>query len=638
MECLRAALQARRLLQILDNFEHLVSTAPAVADLLAGCPQVKLLATSRAALRVRGEWEFPVPPLAIPAAAPVSSADLRHYPSVRLFVERAQAVRPSFALTPMNAPAVAQICTRLDGLPLAIELAAARVRLLPTGTMLSRLEDRLGLLSGGPRDLPVRQQTLRGSLAWSYDLLTDGERALFRRLAVFVGGCTLEAAEAVCREDGCPATDVLDGLESLVRNSLLWQEEQADGEPRFAMLETTREYGLERLEASGEAAATRDRHARYYLEFAEAAEPELHGPRQLAWLNWLEREHANLRAALGWTRQNRETEVGLRLAGALSWFWLLRGYWSEGRGWVEGALASAETVGHTQVRAKALLGAGELAWQQGDYEVARCRLDESLAICRELGHQRGAAHALVFLAMVSWGQGDYAATGFRLKRSAELSRATGDKWGLASALHDFGQLALEQGDHAAAGSRLEESVALFREVGDHWGLALALNSLGDVARCRGDYDGEAALYEESLARFRELGDKQNVASLLHNLGYVAHHRGDKRRAVALFAESLGLFRELDDRQGVAECLAGLAGAAAAVGQPVRAARLFGAAEARLEAIGAQISPSNRSDYRRNLAAVRRELGDAALAAAWSEGRTMTLEQAVACAVAVGDDP
>jgi predicted ATPase/DNA-binding XRE family transcriptional regulator len=637
LEGLRSALKDRRMLLILDNFEHLASAAPGVADLLAGCPQLKVLATSRAALQVRGEWEFPVPPLATPGTAYTSSADLLRYPAVRLFVERARAVRPSFGLSPMNAPAVARICARLDGLPLALELAAARVRLLPTGTMLARLEDRLGLLTGGPRDLPVRQQTLRGSIAWSYDLLTEGERALFRRLAVFIGGCELEAAEAICREDGCPATDLLDGLESLVRNSLLRQEEQAGGEPRLAMLETTREYALERLEASGEAAAIRAGHARYYLRFAEAADLELHGPRQLAWLNRLEREHDNLRAALGWAGRSGEAEGGLRLAGALSWFWLIRGYWSEGRGWVEGALASAERAGRTEARAKALLGAGELAWQQGDYVASRRRLDESLAICRQLRDRRGAAHALVFLAMVSWRQGDYAATRSRLERSAELSHAAGDTWGLALALHDLGQLALEQGDHAAAGSRLEESVALFREVGDEWGLALALNSLGDVARCRGDYDGEAALYEESLARFRKLGDKQNMASLLHNLGYAAHHWGDGRRAAARFTESLGLFRELDDRQGIAECLAGLAGVAAAAGQPERAARLFGATEARLEAIGARISPSNRSDYGRNVAAVRRDLGDEAFAAAWARGRAMTTEQAVACAIVEIDD-
>jgi predicted ATPase/class 3 adenylate cyclase len=669
LESLKDALRERQVLLVLDNFEQVLGAAPLVVELLAACPGLKLLVTSRAVLHVRGEREFPVPPLPLPAdqgpgapsAAPGDGDVLARAsasPAVQLFVERALDVRPDFALTPENAAAVAAICARLDGLPLAIELAAARIKLLTPQLLLARLDRRLELLTGGARDLPARQQTLRGAIAWSYDLLVPAERTLFRRLAVFAGGCTLESAEVVLRPEGAPLTGsdgdepparpadeagsveltLLDGITSLVDKSLLRRGQMPGGEPRFIMLATIREYGLERLAESGEAAALRRRHARHFLALAEAAEPELQGADQEAWLARLEVEHENMRAALAWCRAHGEAELALRLAAALSRFWNLRGYVSEGRGWLEAALALPGAEARTAARAKALTRAAASARRQGDYARARAWLEESVGIWQDLGDRRGLAYALHGLGQIAIHQGDYTAAHAALKQAVRLFRETGDTWGVVGAVGSLGEVALATGNYTAARSMYEEVLTTARAAGFTGRIASALSDVGELRRLQGDHERAGTLYAESLALARRLGNKVGVANALHNLGHVALHARDHARAAALFAESLGLFRELGDKRGLAACLAGMGGVAAARGRAAQGARLLGAADALLKAINAHLPPTDRAEITHNVAVARHQLDEEAFERAWSRGRAMSLEEAVADALAAAAAP
>jgi predicted ATPase/class 3 adenylate cyclase len=653
LESLKEYLRDKRLLLVLDNFEQVVEATPLVAELLAACPRLKVLVTSRSVLHLYGEHDFPVPPLALPSRRPQPPLErLTQYEAVRLFIERAQAVKPDFAVTNENAPAVAEICHRLDGLPLAIELAAARSRLLPPSAMLARLERRLPLLTGGARDLPTRQQTLRGAIAWSYDLLDAREQALFRRLAVFVGGCTLEAIEAVCSGPRVPSADarepseidVLTGVESLEDKSLLRQEE-AGGEPRFLMLETIREYALEQLEAGGEAAELQRRHAESHLALAEATWPKLVGPEQVELLARLEAEHDNLRAALGWSQeQASRAETGLRLAGALYRFWWRRGYLSEGRARLQGALewstrdGTPEALGIRRARAKALNGAAVLARAQGDSAAARSLFEESLAILQELGDRWGIANALHNLASVAQAQDDYSRAAELVAESVALWRELGDRWGLATALSVWGHLARAQGDYDRAAALLEESLGILRQLGDKSSLARALAGLALVAQHRGAYGQATALLEEGLAILRELGDTEGVARALADLALVTQRRGEYGRATTLIRESLALFRELGATLGVSRCLEALAGVAGAQAELERAARLFGAAVALGSPTGAPLWPADRAAYARDLDAVRAGLGSEAFAAAWAEGRAMSLEQAITYGSEAPDPP
>jgi predicted ATPase/transcriptional regulator with XRE-family HTH domain len=626
-ERLTAFLREKELLLVLDNFEHVLAAAPAVADLLDTCPRLTVLVTSRAALRLYGEHHYPVPPLALPDLTHRQSIEaVAQADAVRLFVQRAEAVKPDFALTADNAMAIAEVCRRLDGLPLAIELAAARVALFPPRALLARLERPLPLLTGGPRDRPERHRTMRGAIAWSHDLLAPAEQVLFRRLAVFVGGFTLAAVEAMADADGSTG-GLLDSLASLVDNNLLWQVEGPDGEARFGMLETVREYGLEQLEAHGEADLMRRHHAAYFLLLAEAAEPKIRGPEQLAWLERLEAEHDNLRAALGWTVKQGEAETALQLAGRLHWFWYLRGHWTEGRRWLDAALALPAAGERTGARASALVGAGILAFPQGDYSVARARLHEAIVSGRELENKTSLATGLHGLAWVALLQGDYTAMHTPLAEAVALFREAGDVWGLATSLCTAGIAAL-QVDDPAARDLFEESLALFRTLDDTWGLARTANCLGEMARAKGDDERAAAFYEESLARYRALGQWNTAAIVIHNLGYIAEHRDEPRRAVACFAEGLRLHAEHGDRRGIASCLAGVAGAVGLLEQPERAALLFGAAQALFETTGAAMDPIDRMDYDRYLASVRSQLGEAAFSTAWAVGRALPLDQAI----------
>ena len=514
-EQVHAALRERHLLLLLDNFEQVGAASPLLVELVQACLEVKLLVTSRAVLRFSGEHEFPVPPLALPdlhhlPPLPDSQA-LAQFAAVTLFLQRAQAVKPEFQLTNTNARAVAEICIHLDGLPLAIELAAARIKLLPPKALLARLDQRLALLTGGTRDVPVRQQTLRNTIQWSYDLLNTEEQRLLRRLSVFVGGCTLEAVEAVYAALGNEAAKVLDAVASLIDNSLLQQTEQEGEEPRFVMLETIREYGLECLAAQGEMEATRRAHADYYLALAQEAEKELGGAQQAVWLEKLEQEHENLRAALNCFLERGEATSALRLCAAVWWFWSVRGHVSEGRHFLERALAGSADAAMV-VRAKALNAAGMLALNQDDYEAGEAFCRQSLALFGELGDQQGMALTRYRLGLLAWWKCHYPVARSLEEEALTLYRQAGDKGGVADPLLILSHLACVQGDYTGARSLAEESLALFREVGDRWGIAYVLLHLACVIFAQGDAARARTLVQECLAISRELGYKEGMPS------------------------------------------------------------------------------------------------------------------------------
>jgi predicted ATPase/class 3 adenylate cyclase len=636
-ERLKEYLRDKQLLLLLDNFEQVVDAAPLMGELLAAAPRLKALVTSREPLHLAGEHEYAVPPLRLPDPHRLPPLDrLVQYEAVQLFLARAQAVKAGFAVTNENAPAIAEICYRLDGLPLAIELAAARVKLLPPQALLTRLDQRLKLLTGGARDLPARQQTMRAAIDWSYHLLDAQEQTLFARLGVFVGGCTLEAAEAVCSADGDLRVDMVDGIAALLDQSLLQQIAGLDGEPRFTMLETIREYALERLEASGEAATIRQRHAEYFLELAEVAEPQLYGPAQRTWLRRLEAEHDNLRAVLAWSLSARgDVALGLRLAGAIWHFWNMHGYASEGRGWLERALELSKAAvppPAVAVCAKALDGLGFLTALLGDRTHASLLIEESLALYREIGDRDGMAGELVSLGRMARDQGDYLRAQTLEEEGLALSMQQETAAGISWALFNLGNVALDQGDTARATGYFQGALDIFRQKGNRLMSGWVQINLGRVACAQGDFVRALPLFEETLALFGELGYRDGVAQVLLDLARVARVLGDETQATQRFAESLALFRETGRLRDTAYCLEGLAGIAATSGQPQRGARLFGAAEALREVVGIPLPPVNRADYERDVAVARADLDETAFAAAWAEGRAMTLEQAMAYAL------
>jgi predicted ATPase/class 3 adenylate cyclase len=630
-EIVTGYLQHKELLLVLDNFEHVVEAASRVAALLAAAPRVKVAVTSRVLLRLYGEQEYPVPPLALPPRDPLPALPmLTQNEAVDLFIQRARLAQPAFAVTNENAPAVAEICVRLDGLPLAIELAAARVKLLPPPALLSRLERRLAVLTGGARDLPARQQTLRGTIDWSYALLNPGERTLFAWLAVFAGGCTLEAAEDVCAQAGGLALDVLDGLSSLVDKSLLRQEEEPEsGEPRFIMLATLHEYAQERLAQSGTEEAVRRAHTAYYVRLAETADEELRGPRQSTWFKRLTPELDNFRAALAWTQGDvGSAALGLRLAAAMWWFWWGRGLLSEQRAWLDAVLAGGRAVEPDRARAQALVALGFIAWLQGDGAAGEAALEESRTLAQQLGDPLTLALALTFLGLHAVSRGDIARGQDVLLRSAALAREAGAPWILAWSLHFQGDGAFLTGDLDTACTLYAEELALRRTQGDTLGMGYALHRLGDMAYLQGDYRRATQLTEESLALYRMLDHKIGMANDLLVLGQVARRQQADERAEALLRESLSLFRELAPG-GEAEPLVGFAGLWAARGELERAARLLGALFAHLGARGGVILGP---DYPREIEHVRAALGEAAFAAAWAAGQALTLAQASALAL------
>jgi predicted ATPase/class 3 adenylate cyclase len=628
LESLKSYLHHKHLLLVLDNFEQVLDGAPIVAELLAACDKLKVLATSRIPLRLYGEQEYPVPPLAVPdprALPPLKV--LTQYEAVRLFVERARAIKPEFAVTNESAPAVAEICARLDGLPLAIELAAARIRVLPPQKMLQRLGDRLKLLRGGARDLPTRQQTLRGTIDWSHDLLNEEEKALFARLSVFAGGRTLEAIEEICDSEG--DLDALEGVESLVEKSLLRQE-GSGGAPRFVMLETVHEYAREKLQESGEAEEVKKHHAEYFLALAEEGESGLRGPEAATWLERLEIEHDNLRAALSWALAQEEVELGLRLAGALWRFWWMRSHYSEGLRWLENALA-VDGRGSPLARAMALAGIGEIASHQGALDRAEEGCEEGLKL---LAHEASQAkiYLLLSLGKVAWMREDYKRATQLREESLVLSREMRDTWGLASSLFGLALVSQYRGNSERATKLYGESRDLFREWGDKQGLAFCLHNLGMMAISQGDLVRAAKLTEEAMALLRELGSRGDISLSLSNLGWIALLQNDLGKAVDLYKQGLALAWEtgmytivLDDLEGFA-CLAG------AQGDGVRAAQLCGAAEALHEATGYPQDPISHAEMEPYLVSGRSQIHEAVWAKGWEEGRTMTLEEAVSYAL------
>ena len=602
IEDLRDSLASKRVLLVLDNFEQVIPAAPVVTELLQTTPLLKILVTSRELLRVTGEHNFPVPPLSLPPVladqgtprmlAPLSAERIRDYAAVQLFVQRAEALRHDFALTPDNALSVAGICSRLDGLPLAIELAAARVRHIPPQDIYDRLVNRLHVLTAGARDLPQRQRSLRTAIEWSYGLLEPDEATLFRRLAVFHNGVTLEAGEAVTLPSDAVETDTLSLISSLLDKSLLRQVEGAGQAPRYLMLETIHDYAWEKLDESGEAELMRRSHADYFVALAEQAEPELRGSQQKLWMERLEDEHDNLRAALRWALTNDKAEIAGRLGSALWRFWERRSHLSEGRRWLEQVLALGVRV-PASMRAKMLAASGFLAFRQSDYGAGRSLEEESLSIYRELGDKTGIALSFTFL--------------------ADLEYALGDP---------IPGMAL---------TRFEQALALWREAGDPWGIAKALSDLGEGARTIGDYQAARARYEESLTIRRELNDQSSIAVDLVNLAHVADHEGNYEQARQLFLEGLLIGNDLGNWHTMSIALGGLAGLAVRDGRPRRAALLFGSAEAALRSVAGGLDPVDRAALESNLSAARAQLDEATWETLWTEGQNMTLDQASAFA-------
>jgi len=696
-EALLSTLRARHLLLVLDNCEHLLEAAASlVGELLAPCPGLKVLATSRAALRLSGERVYPVLPLALPPLGEALSLDtMAQSPAVALFIQRVQAVRPDFAPGAANLPVLAALCHHLDGLPLAIELAAPRVQLLTPQALLDRLGDRFALLTGGPRDAPDRHRTLRATFDWSHALLGDDERRLFRRLGVFAGGFTLGAVEAICLDASDAPTDAacsaLDRLASLVDASLVFGSVSTADEPRLGLLETIREYALERLARSAEMEVVRRAHAAYFLALAERAEPEMWGGQAETWLARLECEQGNLRAALGWALTCEDGELALRLAASLWRFWSLRGQLSEGRRWLSAVLAATSTMSvpspaevatdpgqrppypcgsahPAALRAGALFGSAFLLFDAAE---AAPLYAASLAAFRAIGDRRGIAACLGSLGNAAIKQGDVGRAEGPLEESLALCRDLGDRSGTAFALRQLGWVAIERGNYSVAEALHEEGLALYRRLGDQPAIAIALQAAGEMALVAADYPRARAYYSESLVLHRQLNLTRGSASVLHALGVTALQAGDGAGARAfleeclavcrevdgdsarriqtratgdlgnvalaegelalareLFAESLLLAREQGAQRVVAYCLEGLAGVAGACGQPARAACLFGAAEALRTALGIIPPPPDRARAERLLAVARTRLGEADWQVAYAEGRALPTERAI----------
>lgn len=630
-DALRIGLAGQERLLVLDNFEHVVEAAPSIVALLGACPMVRALVTSRAALRVRGEHTFAVPPLDVPDLDRLPPlADLARYAAIALFVRRAQAVNPTFALTPQSARAVAAICVRLDGLPLAIELAAARIKLLSPQALLARLESSLSLLTRGAVDLPEQQQTMRHAISWSHALLTAAERELFRRLAIFAGGWTLEAAEAICAEAGEQGASVLDGLAALVDKSLVVAGNGGDGEPRFRLLELIREYAWEQLAAAGEEVALRQRHAEYFLAFAEMANTRLFGASQAAWFSRLDEEHANLRVALTWAMESGAVELGLRLAVALWWFWQVRNHTQEGREWLERLLAQQgepESPEALLARAEALRGAGNLAWFRGDFAPARTLLEESLALHRRAGAVSGQAHALVALGLVADERGEWDAAVTLYEEALPLFRELDDTNQIAKIYNNLAVVAHRHERYAEASRLYEQSLALHRQTEDSYSIGLTLANLAEAVRMLGDLARAADLLGQSLAVFDELSDKDGVAFALSNLGSVAREEGDHTRALGLYRQSLALAREVSAKRTIYAVLDDTAELASDLRRPAEALQLFALCMALRAKSGVSRSLGAQARYESSLASARAQLGAAVSATLWEAGRGLTLDEA-----------
>ncbi|HXJ89181.1 MAG TPA: tetratricopeptide repeat protein [Candidatus Binatia bacterium] len=620
-------------LLLLDNMEHILAASRFVVELIEASRSLKILVTSRAPLRVYGEYEFPVPPLALPDLRQMNSlVALAENPSITLFAQRAQAVKPDFQLTAENASIVADICSRVDGLPLAIELAAARVKMLPLSAILARLESRLQLLTAGPRDLPERQQTLRNTIDWSYGLLTEPEQKLLRRLSVFWGGCTLEGAEAVCNTKDDLGAEIFELMSSLIDRSLIQQRQQNDLEPRFRMLETIREYSFERLQQSGEEAATKRSHAAYCLILAEEGNPELSETERAAWLTRCDVEHDDFRAALDYLFQIRDLDWGFRFCTALFRFWDMREHSAEGRTWLERIIELAGTD-YPRERAKACLFLAAFTTAQGDYRSAAHFSELGRSLFEELNDPWGVALSWNASAIRARDQGDYVTAQTNFEKSLTFFRTMSDRVATARCLHNIGNVSKIRGDYARARMALTEAMQIFEELGDSSGAAWALNQQADVARDQGDLPGARALYERALLAFRGAQERWGQARSLADLGTIACELGEHSSAFANFRESLEIFSSLEHRRGIARVLEGLACYASSREDSRRALHLVAAASHLRKMVSAPLPPAEQSKLDQKLLSAWQQLGESEGKKAWTEGYAMTMENAIRHALA-----
>jgi predicted ATPase len=671
LNTLAESLRTKTVLLILDNCEHLVGACAELTDsLLRSCPNLRIMASSREALGISGETVWRVPSLSVPDSRNLPSLEiLARTEAVRLFCDRAVAVAPAFSLTEQNAPAVAQVCHRLDGIPLAIELAAARVSVLHVDQIAARLNDRFRLLTGGSRTALPRQRTLRAAIDWSYDLLSDPERKLLRRISVFSGDFALEAAETVCVGDEVATEDVLDLISHLVEKSLV-NTEKVEHEARYTLLDMVRQYSRDRLLESGEAELMGRRHRDYYVSLAERAVPELTGANQEAWFDRIDQEYENFRSALTWCQSDPEgTQNQLRLVAALSRFWFIRGYFEEARTWLKDTMARAGGSLRTSEWAKALRSAGVVAYNQGDYAAARSLYEESLAIFRNAGDRGAAAATLISLGNTIKAQGDIGLAQSYCEESLHEFRALGSNRGTAGALSALALMVHEQGDNVRALQMLEESLNIFRELdqsdgiahnldllgavrssaGDHtlaqtmWrqsleihrrmgnkpAVALTLINLGDAAMNSGDLDAAISRFGEGLSLATQLGNRRHIALALHNLGLVALRREEFEPARGQFVKALRIRSEIGDKQGIAYSLEGMGTVAVAQGNMKDAARIFGGAEALREAIGVPLSQAERGRQQETIESARGGLDPAMFDLEWQAGRTLPLSEIIA---------
>lgn len=668
LEHLKGELRQRQMLLLLDNFEQVIDAAAQMADLLAACPRLKLVVTSRSVLRIRAERDFAVPPLSLPTMKQLPDLpSLLQYEAVALFIQRTQAVKPDFQLTEANAPVIVEIAARLDGLPLAIELAAARMKLLSPEALLARLSQRLQLLTSGARDVAVRQQTLRNTIEWSYHLLDAQEQQLFRRLSIFAGGCVLEAIEAICANTEDEAGSVLDRLTSLLDKSLLLRKEQG-AEFRFAMLETIRAYGLEALAASGEMEAMRKAHTTYFLVLAQEMEQTLWGPEQVACLDRLEQEHDNVRAAMQWSLEQEDREIALRLGGVLRTFWYMHGHFSEGLDFLEQALVKSggvdaavraealfaaarmneargnidraesliaesltlyQALGDTERIANALHLQADMAWRRGNLAMARSLVEESLALFREMDDEGAIASVLLHLGVLATNQGEYTRACNLLEESLAINRKLEDMSGIADSLFNLARMCFfSNGNRALAHAYLEESFALHKTLGDKESIAYCLYLSGRLELEEGDTTAARSLVEQAVALFQEMKQQHGTVLSTSTLARVVAAQGDDARAIALSEESIRLAIKADDKLNIASGMEGLAGVVEAQGKYAWAARLWGAAEALREAIDTPLPPVERLSYEQAVAEVRVHFGAQTFMAAWAEGRGMMPEDAL----------
>jgi predicted ATPase/class 3 adenylate cyclase/Flp pilus assembly protein TadD len=627
LETLTGYLQDKQILLVLDNFDRVVAAGPAIITLLENAPGLKMLISSGTALEVQGEHIYRVASLSLPnMRQPLRAAELLQYEAVRLFVERAGEITPGFALTDATATAIAGICVRLDGLPLALELAAARTRLLTPQAILARLDHRLNLLTGGPRDLPARHRTLRAALTWSHELLDPSAQILFRRLALFPDGATLEAIEAVCITPGANE-DVLNDLNSLVTHSLVQRKEQDYDETRFTMLETIREYAAEQLQGSGEIETLMPRYVAYYRTRAEAAERGWEGADQAVWMARMEMDHSNVRAALQWTYDQRWIAEGLALAAALYRPWWTHGHTREGQEWLAAFLAHADEQ-PPAARARALQGAGTLARGQDNYSQSAAWLEEAVAIYRQENNLPALAGSLIGLTWTYYYQGIQTPAMQYGQESLAITRQLGHPTGIAAALHATGWVALSANDDQEAERAFNEALTLSRQFNNSRAVANILNSLGEVARLRGDLALARARYGESLKLHRNAHQPLNLAMTLHNLGHVSVDEDHLPEAAAYFHEALHLFYEIGNKIGIAQCLLGLGVVANAGGHPERAAHLFAAGEALREQVGVPLHVADQAEVSAHIARAQAQADPEQWASGVAAGQAMTLEQAV----------